>query len=138
LIAYRRTRSKYAQDLSGSGGWQASGRCHRKGTPVIYPAEHVSLALLEVLVHLDISQLPLDYTLVTIAIPDNLPSRQTTPEEALAASGDPDVPAYLVPSVIVPHELNVVLFPRAVGFRAAINQLEPFRIDERLIGLKPL
>ncbi|MGB8887794.1 MAG: RES family NAD+ phosphorylase [Candidatus Korobacteraceae bacterium] len=135
MIVYRLTRSAYARDLTGTGGLYAGQRCNFKGIRVIYAAQHVSLALAEALVHLELPEVPLDYTLVTIEIPDNVPFRQTTPEEALAASRDPDVPVFLVPSVVVPQELNVVMFPEAAGFQAKIVNVEPFPIDERLLGL---
>jgi RES domain-containing protein len=135
LIAYRLTRAKYANDLIGTGGLHAAGRCNHKGTPVIYAAQQPSLALAEVLAHLDVDQVPLDYVLVTIEIPNSVPTRQATPEEALAASTDPDVPVFLVPSVVVPQELNVVMFPQAQGFEAKVIKVEPFRIDERLLGM---
>jgi RES domain-containing protein len=102
---------------------------------VIYASQHISLALAEVLVHLELQEVPLDYMLVTIEIPDSIPVRQATPEEALAASANPDVPVFLVPSVIVPQELNVVIFPDAAGFKAKVIKVEPFRIDDRLLGL---
>lgn len=135
MIVYRLTRSAYARDLSGAGGLYAAQRCNYKGTPVIYAAQHVSLALAEVRVHLELSEVPLDYNLVTIEIPDSVLSEQTTAEEALAASKNPRVPVYLVPSVVVPQELNVVIF-QAPGFEAKIVKVEPFPIDERLIGLR--
>jgi RES domain-containing protein len=78
----------------------------------------------------------LDYVLVTIEIPDTVPKKQATPEEALAASADPPVPVYLVPSVVVPQELNVVIYPQAPGFSAKVRKIEPFRIDERLLGIR--
>jgi RES domain-containing protein len=136
LIAYRLTRSRYANDLAGTGGLYAGNRCNHKGTPVIYAAQQPSLALAEVLVHLDLDEVPFDYVLVTIEIPDTVPTRQATPEEALAASTNPDVPVFLVPSVLVPQEFNVVMYPQAAGFQAAVIKVEPFRIDERLLGLK--
>ena len=120
----------------GTGGLYAAGRCNHKGTPVIYAAQHVSLALAEMLVHLDSSELPLDYALVTIEIPDRVPTRRATPEETLAASTNPDVPVFFVRSVVVPQELNVVIFPHAPGFEATVISVEPFQIDERLIGLE--
>jgi len=135
VIVYRLTRAKFASDLTGTGGLYAAGRCNRKGTPVIYAAQQPSLALAEVLAHLDYDQVPLDYVLVTIEIPDTAPSKQASPDEALTASSHPDVPVFLVPSVIVPQELNVVMFPQAAGFEARIVNVEPFRIDERLLGI---
>ncbi len=134
MIVYRLTRSKYANDLAGTGGLYAAGRCNHKGTPVIYAAQQPSLALAEVLAHLDFDNIPLDYVLVTIEIPDSVPTQHSTPEEALAASASPAVPVYLVPSVVVPQELNVVMFPQASGFEASVTKVEPFRIDERLLG----
>jgi RES domain-containing protein len=47
---------------------------------------------------------------------------------------EPSVPAFLVPSVIVPQELNVVMYPQAAGFEARIRMIESFRIDPRLLG----
>ena len=74
--------------------------------------------------------------LVTIEIPDTVPTQRATPEEALAASANPAVPVYLVPSVVVPQELNIVMFPGVAGFQASIAKVEPFRIDERLLGFR--
>jgi len=134
LIAYRLTRRQYAHDLTGSGGLFAAGRCNHKGTPVIYAAQHVSLALAEMLVHLELSEVPRDYVLVTIEIPDSVPTKRATPEQALAVSTDPDVPVFLVPSVVVPQELNIVMYPQAAGFKATVKKVAPFRVDERLLG----
>jgi RES domain-containing protein len=134
LTVYRLTRKAHA-DLTGSGGLHAAGRCNRKGTPVIYAAQHVSLALVEALVHMELADVPGDYVLMTIDIPDTVPARRATPEEALAASGQPLVPVFIVPSVIVPQEFNIVIYPQAVGFSARITNVEPFRVDERLPGL---
>lgn len=135
MIVYRLARRAYARDLTGSGGLYAAQRCNYKGTRVIYAAQHVSLALAEVLVHLDIMEVPLDYSLVTIEIPDSVSIRHASAEDALAASRNPDVPVFLVPSVVVPQELNVVMFPDAPGFKAEIINVEPFPIDERLLGI---
>jgi len=82
-----------------------------------------------------LSEVPLDYTPVTIEIPERVPFKTTTAEEALAASRNPDVPVFLFPSVVVPQELNVVMFPDATGFMARIVKVEPFRIDERFLRL---
>lgn len=136
MTVYRITRRTYAHDLSGAGGLRAAGRCNRKGTRVVYASQHVSLALAEVLVHLELSEVPLDYVLVTIEIPDAVPTKRATAEEALAASTNPDVPVFLVPSILVPQELNVVMYPHATGFAATVIKVEPFRIDDRLLGLE--
>jgi RES domain-containing protein len=98
-----------------------------------YTAQHVSLAVAEALVHLDLDEVSDDYVLVTIDIPDTVPVERATPEEALALSAKPPVPVFIVPSVVVPQEFNVVLYPQAATFRASIVKVEPFRFDERLL-----
>lgn len=120
MIVYRLTRRKYAHDLAGTGGLRAAGRCNHKGTAVIYTAQNVSLAAAEALVHLDLDEVPGDYVLVTIAIPDTVPVQRATHEEALALSTKPPAPVFIVPSVVVPQECNVVLYPRSAGFRAEV------------------
>ena len=136
MIVYRLARSKYAHDLTGTGGLYAAGRCHHRGTHVIYASQHVSLALAEVLVHLELAELPLDYALVTIEIPDSVRVKTATAEEALAASGNPDVAVFLVPSAVVPQEFNIVMFPQASGFQSRVVKVEPFPMDERLWGVR--
>jgi hypothetical protein len=98
----------------------------------------VSLALAEVLVHLDPSNVPSDYVLVTIDIPDSVPIRRASPEQAMEESVQPIAPVYEVASVVVPQEFNYVIFPRAAGFTARVVKIEPFRIDERLALLVSL
>jgi RES domain-containing protein len=44
-----------------SGAMQAGGRWNPIGTPMLYTAQHLSLACVEILVHLDKSELPCDY-----------------------------------------------------------------------------
>ena len=68
MILYRITDDRYATDLSGSGGLHTSGRWNRRGTPIVYLTEHISLAKLEVLAHSP--GLPQDRALVTVSLPD--------------------------------------------------------------------
>lgn len=69
MILYRIADDRYATDLTGTGGLFAPGRWHRRGTPLVYLTEHVSLAKLEVLAHSP--KLPLGRVLVTVSLPDN-------------------------------------------------------------------
>src|ERR1043166_7842013 len=65
---YRMHRSaRAAEDYAGAmlGG----GRWNPIGTPMLYAAEHLSLACIEVLVHLDKSQLPRDYVWSSTELP---------------------------------------------------------------------
>jgi RES domain-containing protein len=60
MTIYRMHR---AERLAGDyrGAMVAGGRWNPIGTPMLYTAEHPSLACLEILVHLDKAQLPGDY-----------------------------------------------------------------------------
>lgn len=40
-------------------------------------------------------------------------------------------PVWIVPPVILPPEHNVILYPEAAGFEAAIVQIEPFTFELR-------
>lgn len=44
-----------------TGAMAAGGRWNPIGTPMLYAAQHLSLACVEVLVHLDQSEIPRDY-----------------------------------------------------------------------------
>jgi hypothetical protein len=44
-----------------TGAMLAGGRWNPIGTPMLYTAEHLSLACIEILVHVDKNQLPRDY-----------------------------------------------------------------------------
>lgn len=68
MTLYRITDDRYAADLSGSGGLFTPGRWNRRGTPIVYLTEHVSLAKLEVLAHSP--ALPEGRSLVTVSLPD--------------------------------------------------------------------
>lgn len=60
-------------DLSGRGGLIAQGRWHRKGIPVVYCSDHPSTTLLEIVVQVDIGEMPENFQLLKIHCPDNLP-----------------------------------------------------------------
>lgn len=68
MILYRIADDRYATDLNGSGGLFTSSRWNRRGTPIVYLTEHVSLAKLEVLAHSP--GLPRGRSLVTVVTPD--------------------------------------------------------------------
>ncbi len=120
--------SNYA-DLQGLGGQLGTGRWHRYA-PIVYCAEHPANAMLETLVHLEIDSpddLPLQYQLLEIAIPDDL-AAEPLPADALAEHWRDDERisqalgmAWLrrgetallrVPSAIMPAEFNLLLNPR--------------------------
>ena len=66
---YRITKTQYASDLQGTGGLYGPGRWNREGTQLLYLAECVSLAKLEVLANS--RKAPRNQSLVTVEIPEN-------------------------------------------------------------------
>lgn len=71
MIVYRLTNGDFIDDLSGSGAKLYGGRWNSAGIPAIYTTEHISLAILEVLVHLRKDIHPPNYHLVQIEIPSD-------------------------------------------------------------------
>lgn len=114
--------SRYT-DLLGIGGRHTAGRWNHLGRLIVYCADHPALALLEILVHVDIENLPEDYKLLEISIPDQLIAKpDTLPEnwmEDFAISRNVfenfcqtvDAPVLLVPSVIVSRCSNLLINP---------------------------
>ena len=70
MIVYRLTNGEFVNDLSGTGAKLYGGRWNSIGFPALYTTEHISLAVLEVLVHIKSYRRPLDYYLVTIELPE--------------------------------------------------------------------
>ncbi len=108
-------------DLSGAGGLYVGGRWHSRGKPIVYAAESVALALLEVLAQVeDRLELPPRFQLLEIEVPDDLKvSRWDEPLPALADSrawGDAwlaagATPLARVPAAVAPHSTNWLLNP---------------------------
>ena len=73
---------------------------------------------------------PDEYVVMTIEIPDPVSVRKGTFVDARSAEGM--LPVWVIPSVIIPQEHNVILYPEAQHFDARILDVEPFRFDARL------
>ena len=149
MILYRIVRCVYANDLSGTGARLYGGRWNSEGKPAIYLASSRALAVLEVLVHLPPLQIPDDYCLAEIEVPDNsitkmdaelLPPgwKDISPPVILKQMGDEflrkqDYLLLQVPSSIVPMEYNYIVNPLHDDMaRVKLIKKEPFNFDERL------
>jgi len=151
--AFRLVKKKLAgQAFDGEGARLYGGRWNSKGRPCVYLSSSVSLAALEIMVHLDNYALLQSYALFQINIPDSL-SMQLSPQmlpnnwnDNLAPASTADMGnewldnqsslALFVPSVIVPMEKNIILNPLHPEFRqvsASIKELD-FSPDPRLFN----
>lgn len=150
MILYRITKCNYAADLSGTGARLYGGRWNSEGKPMLYLVSSRSLAVLEVLVHLDPLIIPGNYCLAEIEVPDSkiitveaeqLPEdwRDISGPVILRQLGDAFLKKheYLlmkVPSSIVPAEYNYLLNPlHPDAFEVKLLKREPFSFDRRLI-----
>jgi len=148
--AWRITKAKYAANaFDGEGARLNGGRWSSPGTRVVYVAESLSLAVLEILVHLKDTAVLADYVVRTIDLPDagievlqadDLPPnwRAFPAPTATQAIGDRWVLearslALRVPSAVTPAEFNYLVNPAHAEFAAAIiSDAIPLDVDERV------
>jgi len=150
MQAWRITKQRHARTaFSGEGARLYGGRWNSPGVPVVYVAESQSLAVLEMLVHLDspvllekyvFLEVDFDASLVLDLDRSSLPKNwQSDPvPESIQAIGDRwvlsrDSAVLRVPSVLVPEESNFLLNPRHPDFgKIGISRPHAFRFDPRL------
>lgn len=152
---YRVAPKKYAMDLTGEGARLAGGRWNPKDIPVIYTAEHESLAFLEVIPSFGFSVFPIDIQLVTIDLPDAtsiislsdrdlppdwsaLPHKLSTVRIGQKWANEGNSAILKVPSVMPPygHGWNFILNPLHPELKSGMSaSVEDWSVDERIAGL---
>jgi RES domain-containing protein len=150
ITAWRIFKKKHrASAFTGEGARRFGGRWHSKGVAIIYTSETVSLAVLEILVHLETPRLLDAYLLAPVTFEENLVKafplgklpanwRKEPAPMSLKTIGDnwvgSGVAAVLrVPSVIIPSEFNYLLNPVHEDFRRCVwGKPRPFKFDPRL------
>lgn len=147
--AFRVVKKRWAKAaFDGEGARLQGGRWNSPGLPAVYCAGHVSLAILEVVVHADLALAPyyvvfpveFDESLVESLDQTRLPAswRRHPAPAAVVAIGDEWLresrsPVLRVPSVVVPAEANFILNPRHSDFaRVEIGKPEVLEVDSRL------
>lgn len=151
IRAWRITKRRLAKAaFSGSGAKKYGGRWNSPGTAVVYVSEAQSLAILELLVHLEAPDLLQKYVLISVEISDDavqdldcatLPKnwRSEPAPVQLRNIGDEwaqkgNSVALRVPSALVPAESNFLLNPAHADFqKLVIGEPVSFLFDERLI-----
>jgi len=146
--------SRFVRDLSGEGARIHGARWNRKGTPVVYTAESRSLAALECLVHVSLPDLPRGLRIVCIGIPDKFTPREIAPDDLPKGWRSDPAPftaadfgsrwaankeslLLRVPSVVVPHEFNLLINPLHPDIKfVSILEEEDFVYDERIFKAK--
>src|SRR5581483_6846074 len=69
--------------LDGRGGLETSARWHSQGRPIVYLAESVAAALLEMMVHLELSpfRLPRSYRLLKLEAPEAIATEEVSADD---------------------------------------------------------
>ena len=128
MIAYRIAKTKYINDLSGTGARLYGGRWNHKGIGIIYTSETRSLATVEYLVHVPLSMVPNDLSIASIEIPDDIISKEILVSDLPGNWRSYPAPFELaelvtrwaltnetlllfVPSAVVEHEFNILINP---------------------------
>ncbi len=150
LTAWRITKRKHAKAaFSGGGARKYGGRWNSPGVAVVYAAQSQSLAVLEIVVHLESTKLLGKYVLIEVDIDEafvqpveswRLPRnwRADPAPLTLRTIGDEWALSFAsavlrVPSTLVPSENNFLINPLHPDFRKLrISDPISFRFDPRL------
>jgi RES domain-containing protein len=148
MTAYRICNLTYKDDISGSGAKLYGSRWNSIGTPMLYLAGSISLAWLEMLVHLQYQEKSTDFALLYVTLPPDADIQELQAAK-LKKNWQEDV-GYTqfigdefirskqklllkVPSAIVEEEANYLINPLHPAFnKAAITKSKIFQFDHRL------
>lgn len=152
MLFWRLALGRYPT-LDGESARLYGGRWNSPGTPIVYAATGITLALLEQLVHVSPARLPRSSRAFAITLPDETEIEHAALDlavddlEATRRAGDDwaaslrsavlIVPSVIVPAVLEPGgvtttERNVLLNPRHPSATAWTPVETSFRVDPRL------
>ncbi len=151
IRAWRLIKATRVDDaFSGEGARRWGGRWNSKGVRVVYTAESLSLATLEVMVHAPFYNALKNYVCILVEFSprlsqsitiENLPDnwRAEPIPQSVRAMGDhwtknQESVILKVPSVIIPVEYNYLINPSHSDFEnLVIHSPERFSFDSRLL-----
>lgn len=135
--------------LSGEGAARSGARWNSIGVRLAYTASSVSLAMLEMLVHINREDIPTNRRLLTYELSDDLITElielpagwnDLPYVPTVRSAGDAWVAAgtslaLMVPSAVARHESNILINPSHPSFaEIKLLQDEPLALDERLFS----
>ncbi|HLF33440.1 MAG TPA: RES family NAD+ phosphorylase [Cyclobacteriaceae bacterium] len=149
MIVFRLCKSRYADSLTGLGAEKAGGRWNDKEIAIIYTSESRALCTAEIAVHTPLGNIPDNYQLVKIEIPEHSILEIKTPKlpndwrsfpypVSTRKLGNEFVSnnrflVMKVPSAVVQDEYNYLINPGHTDFKkVGILSKEVFVFDERL------
>lgn len=150
VVAWRIIQRKFVKlAFSGEGARRFGGRWNSPGFSVVYTAQSLALAALEILVHVDSDKLLQEYVAIPVTIgpqlithvdasllPNNwraYPASKLTRTIGDAWVSQGVLPVLQVPSAVISAESNFLLNPSHKDFeKLRIGKAERFRFDPRL------
>lgn len=149
MLVYRLTKERYSYELSGYGAsLSTTNRWNRKGTEMVYTATSRALAMAEIMPHLALDLIPIDYVMMVLQIPDSIKSIEITIDltnaslEQTQLLGEDFIRrnehlTARVPSKVVIGDFNLLINPNHDDFnKIRIDDVQPFPFDSRLFNRK--
>ena len=150
MIVYRLTQSKYKDDLEGNGAYIYGGRWNSDKQYVLYTAESIALATLELVVNIVPALYTVSFHLLKIELPDDrkhfgtikaasLPNNWKQNIEVTKWIGDEFVKhnslLFLkIPSSIIEEENNIIINPfQTDKKKIKLLECKKFNLDNRLL-----
>lgn len=142
--------SREHRRFDGEGARRYGGRWNHTGTSVVYTSGSMSLAALELFVHVDIDIAPGELVAIQADIPDTLtietvkidslpkdwrryPAPEALKEIGTACAKKGSTAILAVPSAVIPEERNYLLNPTHRDFRRIrLRKPVAFRFDPRM------
>ena len=142
-----------AQAFSGEGARRFGGRWNSRGVPMVYSSTSLSLAAIELFIHLEPGLAPDDLVYVSAELPEGEPARTLEPDELPEGWWTDEPPrgvpttrqlgdawiagreslAMRVPSVPIRSEWNVLVNPLHLRMsELRIEAAQPFVFDARM------
>jgi len=149
LKIYRIAKRNFIEDLSGEGARLYGGRWNRKGHSMLYFSEHLSLSVLEILVHTVQQLITNDYWFLEVEIPEkdianiqlkDLPNNWRT-NSFISETQDFGTNwllqnkelAVRIPSAVLPFENNILVNPKNIRFSSLrVVRISKLNLDARL------
>ena len=140
-----------AQDISGKGAFLYGGRWNSEGTFMLYTSLNASLAMLELLVHADESEVPPQMFISQIEIAEKAPLYEFPDQELPKAWREPGnlqlktlgdrimaeqkYVGFNVRSAVLPSEWNILLNPLFPGYAdlVLVRKIDKIETDLRLL-----
>ncbi|MEP6712707.1 MAG: RES family NAD+ phosphorylase [Ferruginibacter sp.] len=152
MIVYRISNAIYSNDISGTGAKLNGSRWNSKGVPMLYTSNHISLAVLEMLVNTQFKDYSIALDLIYIRLPDDEAISEITLSKIKENwKEDASYTKFIgnefikqshslllkVPSAVIQEEYNFLVNPLHPDFKKVkIQKTKSFWPDKRLFSIE--